>query len=87
VRSQSVIIIKYLSIERMGKVHGSLARNGKVRNQAPKVAKQERAKKKITGRAKKRAQYNKRVCNVNPKDKKQKGPNFGAGRKPEDIPK
>lgn len=71
----------------MGKVHGSLARNGKVRNQAPKVAKQERAKKKVVGRAKKRSQYNRRVCNVNLKDKKKKGPNFGAGRKPEDIPK
>ena len=29
----------------MGKVHGSMARAGKVRNQAPKVEKTERAKK------------------------------------------
>uniref|UniRef100_A0A8D2CSW1 FAU ubiquitin like and ribosomal protein S30 fusion n=1 Tax=Sciurus vulgaris TaxID=55149 RepID=A0A8D2CSW1_SCIVU len=34
-----------------GKVHGSLARAGKVRGQTPKVAKQEKKKKK-TGRAK-----------------------------------
>ena len=71
----------------MGKVHGSMARNGKVRNQAPKVDKQERAKKKVMGRAKKRIQYNKRVVNVNPNDKKKQGPNAGSGRKPEDIPK
>jgi small subunit ribosomal protein S30e len=71
----------------MGKVHGSLARNGKVRNQAPKVAKQERAKKRVTGRSKKRQQYNRRVLAVDPNDKRKKGPNFGAGRKPEDIPK
>ena len=39
----------------MGKVHGSLARAGKVKGQTPKVAPQE--KKKIpTGRAKKRMQ-------------------------------
>ena len=71
----------------MGKVHGSLARNGKVRNQAPKVAKAERAKKRVCGRAKKRNSYNRRVLAVDPNDKRKKGPNFGAGRKPEDIPK
>jgi len=38
----------------MGKQHGSMARNGKVRNQAPKVEKAERAKKIVMGRAKKR---------------------------------
>ena len=43
----------------MGKVHGSLARAGKVRGQTPKVAKGEK-KKMITGRAKKRLQYNRR---------------------------
>ena len=42
-----------------GKVHGSLARAGKVRGQTPKVAKGEK-KKMITGRAKKRLQYNRR---------------------------
>eukprot|EP00438_Fugacium_kawagutii_P035804 Skav235270 [mRNA] locus=scaffold874:241653:245113:+ [translate_table: standard] len=43
----------------MGKVHGSLARAGKVKNQTPKVAKAEK-KKKLTGRAKKRFVYNRR---------------------------
>ncbi|CDJ43129.1 40S ribosomal protein S30, putative [Eimeria tenella] len=43
----------------MGKVHGSLARAGKVKNQTPKVQKQEK-KKPVTGRAKKRQLYNRR---------------------------
>ena len=43
----------------MGKVHGSLARAGKVRNQTPKVAKTEK-KKAARGRAKLRYLYNKR---------------------------
>lgn len=42
-----------------GKVHGSLARAGKVRGQTPKVEKQEK-KKRPTGRAKRRMQYNRR---------------------------
>lgn len=46
-----------------GKVHGSLARAGKVRNQTPKVEKQEK-KKNARGRAKKRIQYNRRFVNV-----------------------
>ena len=46
-----------------GKVHGSLARAGKVGNQTPKVEKQEK-KKRATGRAKKRIQYNRRFVNV-----------------------
>ncbi|OZJ02432.1 hypothetical protein BZG36_04464 [Bifiguratus adelaidae] len=46
-----------------GKVHGSLARAGKVKSQTPKVAKQEK-KKKPTGRAKKRMVYNRRYVNV-----------------------
>lgn len=71
----------------MGKQHGSMARNGKVRNQAPKVEKQERAKKQQMGRAKKRLQYARRCAMVNPNDKRKRGPNFGSGRKPEDIPK
>ncbi|KAK4771756.1 hypothetical protein SAY86_013531 [Trapa natans] len=41
------------------KVHGSLARAGKVRGQTPKVAKQDK-KKKPRGRAHKRMQYNRR---------------------------
>ncbi|RLN76538.1 hypothetical protein BBJ28_00022347, partial [Nothophytophthora sp. Chile5] len=47
-----------------GKVHGSLARAGKVKGQTPKVPKQEDAKKALTGRAKKRWQYNRRFVNV-----------------------
>ena len=43
----------------MGKVHGSLARAGKVKSQAPKVEKQEK-KKTPRGRAKKRILYNRR---------------------------
>ncbi|KAF7846056.1 hypothetical protein BT93_L5420 [Corymbia citriodora subsp. variegata] len=48
----------------MGKVHGSLARAGKVKSQTPKVAKGEDKPKKLQGRAKKRNQYNKRFINV-----------------------
>lgn len=58
-----------------------MARAGKVRNQAPKVEKAERAKKRVAGRAKKRLQYKKRIVNVDPNDKRKKGPNFGAGKK------
>jgi ribosomal protein S30 len=46
-----------------GKQHGSLARAGKVRGQTPKVEKQDKKKKK-TGRAKRRIQYNRRFVNV-----------------------
>ncbi|GAA6059425.1 hypothetical protein JCM10212_003657 [Sporobolomyces blumeae] len=46
-----------------GKVHGSLARAGKVKSQTPKVEPQEK-KKKVTGRAKKRLIYNSRFVNV-----------------------
>ncbi|KAG9311654.1 40S ribosomal protein S30 [Chiua virens] len=43
----------------MGKVHGSLARAGKVKSQTPKVEKQEKQTP-ATGRAKKRELYNRR---------------------------
>ena len=56
---------------------------GKVRNQAPKVEKQERLKKLIVGRAKKRLQYKKRIVNADPNDKRKKGPNAGSGKKQE----
>ena len=46
-----------------GKVHGSLARAGKVRGQTPKVPKQEK-KKQPKGRAMKRMKYNRRFVNV-----------------------
>ncbi|KAK9468404.1 ribosomal protein S30 [Lipomyces arxii] len=47
----------------MGKVHGSLARAGKVKSQTPKVDKQEK-KKTPKGRARKRILYNRRFVNV-----------------------
>ncbi|KAI8322109.1 ribosomal protein S30 [Martensiomyces pterosporus] len=47
----------------MGKVHGSLARAGKVKSQTPKVEAQEKSKK-VTGRALKREKYNRRFVNV-----------------------
>ncbi|KAJ1964795.1 40S ribosomal protein S30 [Dipsacomyces acuminosporus] len=47
----------------MGKVHGSLARAGKVKSQTPKVEAQEKSKK-LTGRALKREKYNRRFVNV-----------------------
>uniref|UniRef100_A0A671T476 Ubiquitin-like protein FUBI n=1 Tax=Sinocyclocheilus anshuiensis TaxID=1608454 RepID=A0A671T476_9TELE len=58
-----------------GKVHGSLARAGKVRGQTPKVDKQEKKKKK-TGR--RRIQYNRRFVNVVPTFGKKKGPNANS---------
>lgn len=42
----------------MGKVHGGLARAGKVKSHTPHVEPQEK-KKALTGRAKRRMQYNK----------------------------
>ena len=63
-----------------GKVHGSLARAGKVKGQTPKVDKAEDKKKKMTGRAKRRLQYNRRFVNVvvGPGGRR-KGPNANAG--------
>merc|ERR1711956_132396 len=46
-----------------GKVHGSLARAGKVKGQTPKVEAEEKKKKK-TGRAKRRIQYNRRLSTL-----------------------
>uniref|UniRef100_A0A7S3LSY6 Ubiquitin-like domain-containing protein n=1 Tax=Aplanochytrium stocchinoi TaxID=215587 RepID=A0A7S3LSY6_9STRA len=63
-----------------GKVHGSLARAGKVKGQTPKVAKQDK-KRVPTGRAKKRMQYNRRFVNVvNGGMGKRVGPNNNAAR-------
>ncbi|SCU90520.1 LADA_0F04698g1_1 [Lachancea dasiensis] len=47
----------------MGKVHGSLARAGKVKSQTPKVEKQEKPKS-PKGRARKRILYTRRFVNV-----------------------
>ncbi|XP_034252785.1 uncharacterized protein LOC117652177 [Thrips palmi] len=60
-----------------GKVHGSLARAGKVKGQTPKVEKQEK-KKKRTGRAKRRIQYNRRFVNVVPGFGRRRGPNSNS---------
>eukprot|EP00700_Malawimonas_jakobiformis_P000636 EC719097.1.p3 GENE.EC719097.1~~EC719097.1.p3 ORF type:complete len:68 (+),score=20.47 EC719097.1:57-260(+) len=58
----------------MGKVHGSLSRVGKVRGQTPKVEKKEKPAP-LTGRAKKRAQYNRRFVSMVVGFGKKKGPN------------
>jgi len=60
-----------------GKVHGSLARAGKVRGQTPKVDAQEK-KKKRTGRAKRRIQYNRRFVNVVSSFGPKRGPNSNS---------
>lgn len=58
-----------------GKVHGSLARAGKVRGQTPKVEKQDK-KKKPRGRAKRRLQYNRRFFAIVPTmGARRRGPN------------
>lgn len=62
-----------------GKVHGSLARAGKVKHQTPKVEKQEKKKKK-TGRAKRRVQYNRRFVNVVATFGRKKGPNANEAK-------
>ena len=59
---------------RGGKVHGSLARAGKVKGQTPKVDAQEKKKPK-TGRAKRRQQYNQRFVNVVASFGPRRGPN------------
>uniref|UniRef100_A0A453QV68 Uncharacterized protein n=1 Tax=Aegilops tauschii subsp. strangulata TaxID=200361 RepID=A0A453QV68_AEGTS len=56
------------------KVHGSLARAGKVRGQTPKVAKQDK-KKQPRGRAHKRIQYNRRFVTAVVGFGKKRGPN------------
>ena len=58
----------------MGKIHGSLAQAGKVRNNTPKVDKKEKEKP-VRGRAHIRKLYNKRFLTTNPEAKKKVGPN------------
>lgn len=60
-----------------GKVHGSLARAGKVKGQTPKVEKKEKKKKK-TGRAKRRIQYNRNFANVVQAFGRRRGPNANS---------
>ena len=63
-----------------GKVHGSLARAGKVKGQTPKVEAQEK-KKQPRGRAKKRMQFNRRVVNAaSGAGGKTLGPNSNAAK-------
>ncbi|KAL5594970.1 hypothetical protein FOVSG1_008659 [Fusarium oxysporum f. sp. vasinfectum] len=62
----------------MGKVHGSLARAGKVKSQTPKVEKQEKTKT-PKGRALKRLKYTRRFVNVTLTGGKRKmNPNPGS---------
>ncbi len=53
--------------------HGGLAQAGKVKGKTPKVQKKERAKKRPTGRARRRVQYNKMIVRV--ESKTRNGPN------------
>eukprot|EP00042_Codosiga_hollandica_P032136 m.200983 g.200983 ORF g.200983 m.200983 type:complete len:141 (+) comp53822_c1_seq2:535-957(+) len=62
-----------------GKVHGSLARAGKVKGQTPKVDKQPK-KKSQTGRAKRRIQYNRRFNVVVAPGAKKRSPNSNADK-------
>jgi len=68
------LVIWTVGSEFAGKVHGSLARAGKVRSQTPKVAKAEK-KKNPKGRAAQRVKYNRRFVNVVTGFGKAKGPN------------
>ena len=61
-----------------GKVHGSLARAGKVKGQTPKVAALEDKKKKKTGRCKRRIQYNRRFSTAVSAFGRKKGPNSNS---------
>ncbi|KAJ3070156.1 hypothetical protein HDU98_006816 [Podochytrium sp. JEL0797] len=65
----------------VGKVHGSLARAGKVKGQTPKVEKQEK-KKQQCGRAKKRLLYTRRFVNavVGFGGKRRMNPNDGGNK-------
>jgi len=60
-----------------GKVHGSLARAGKVKGQTPKVEAGEKKKKK-TGRCKRRIQYNRRFSTAVNAFGRKKGPNSNS---------
>jgi small subunit ribosomal protein S30e len=60
-----------------GKVHGSLARAGKVKSQTPKVEKTDK-KKKPRGRANKRLLYNRRFVNIIVGPGKKKSPNANS---------
>ena len=63
-----------------GKVHGSLARAGKVKNQTPKQPPTEVTCKVPRGRAKKRLLYNRRFVNAASTMGRKVGPNNNAAR-------
>ncbi|CAK79884.1 unnamed protein product (macronuclear) [Paramecium tetraurelia] len=69
----------------MGKLHGTLAKAGKVRKQTPKIEKQVRRHKIPKGRAYKRICFNRRfgsaATSAQGPQQKRKGPNWHAGRK------
>ena len=67
----------FIFFNQLFQVHGSLARAGKVRGQTPKVDAQEKKKKK-TGRAKRRIQYNRRFVNVVQTFGRRRGPNANS---------
>ncbi len=71
------ISFPFLSLLCPGKVHGSLARAGKVKSQTPKVEKQDK-KKKPRGRANKRLLYNRRFVNIIVGPGKKKSPNSNS---------
>jgi small subunit ribosomal protein S30e len=58
----------------MGKVHGSLARAGKVRGQTPKVEKKKKNKQ-PRGRAYQRIKYQRRFISIQQNFEKKKSPN------------
>ncbi|KRX46442.1 40S ribosomal protein S30 [Trichinella murrelli] len=69
-----------------GKVHGSLARAGKVRGQTPKVVEKKEKKKQKTGRAKRRMQYTRRFINaVSFPPGRRRGPNSNQAKYDEDY--
>ncbi len=62
----------------MGKKHGGLNQVGKVRAQTPKVAKQVRTSKRVTGRAKKRKLFENRFNQRSEDQQKQKKPGYNS---------
>ena len=64
----------------MGKIHGTLAKAGKVKNVTPKVEKQDKKNKPLRGRARKRELYTRRCVNKAKTKGRQIGPNNNATR-------
>ena len=66
-----------VTVPLLGGKHGSMGRAGKVRAQTPYVDPQDK-KKKRTGRAKKRIQYNRRFVNIVTVSGRKRGPNSNS---------